>query len=356
MNIISLYMAKNAFMNERSEIYELLHANFSESGSGRISTIREMFDAWSARENSRKNDIGLVHRAIVKRLDNGQSFSKAIAPFIPKEESLILEAGEASGRLVNALQSVQQQNKAGSEINSLVTGALAEPAMSLLSIGLTSWFCGSSLWPEMIKVVPEEFWPGWSIPLIHFEIAFATHWQILGSLVVVAWLYIYSIPRWTGHVRSIFDKIPPWSIYRDRQSASFLGVLGGLLSSGMELDSAMARIAKSCDPWLSWHINQIRKRLAVAGANPLSALNTGLFSSKIMDMIEDAARNRSFDTTLAHLGTDALPVIIRKVKTMAAVTGTFLTIATGLLFVYQVAVQQSATTTATNNFTKSQMK
>lgn len=355
-NKLSIYFAKRAFMSARGEVYELLESNFSETGSRRVSTIRELFDSWATRENARKNSIGLVHRSIVKRLDVGYSFSKAIAPFIPKEEALILEAGEASGKLTQALISVQKQRGASGEIASLVSGAMAEPAMSILSIGLTGWFCGSYLWPEMLKVVHEDLWPAWALPLIQFEIGLASHWQITASVFLIAWLYWWSIPKWTGYVRSVFDKVPPWSIYRDRQSASFLGVLGGLLSSGMELDAALSRVEKGCDPWLAWHIRQIRKRLILAGANPISAFNTGLFSMKIMDLIEDAARNRSFDGALSHLGTDALPIIVKRVKTMAAVTATVLTLLTGLIFVYQVAVQQSGTNQATNNFTKTQMK
>lgn len=356
MNSLNVYLAKRTFMARRGEIYELLYSNLSESGSGRISTMRELFESWAARENKRGNAIALVFRSMVTKLDEGQSFSTAIAAFIPVEEALILDAGEASGRLVEALHSAQIQCKSGNEIKSLVATAVAEPAMSMVSISLTAWFCGSSLWPEVLKVVDIKFWPAWAVPLVKFEMAFAQHWQITAVIVFIGWLYMWSMPRWTGRIRSIFDAIPPWSIYRDRQSAAFLGVLGGLLSSGMELDAAMGRIEKASEPWLKWHIQKIRTRLSATGANPLKALDDGLFSASIMDFIEDASRTRSFDSAITHLGTDAMPLIIRKVKAMAAVAGTVLTLLTGFVFLYQVAVQQSGVTQATNNFTRSAMK
>ena len=355
-SFFSLYLAKSAFMSERGEIYELLEANFAEEGSRKVSTIRELFSAWASRESARNNDIYQVHRSIVKRLDNGLTFSKAIEPFIPKEEVLILEAAEASGQLAKGLRSVNGQRKAGSEINSIVLAAVSEPAMSLVAICLTGWFCGSPLWPEMLKVVGEKYWSAWTLPLIHFEIALAQHWQILGSFFVLVFLYVWSIPRWTGRVRSIFDRVPPWSIYRDRQAAIFLGVIGGLLASGMELDAALLRVQKCSVPWLNWHIDLMRRKLALSGASPLNAMNTGLFSNKILDLIEDAGRNKSFDLALTHLGTDALPLIVRRVKIMAAVAGTSFTLLTGLIFVYQVAVQQSGVTEATNRYIQAQSK
>ena len=353
---IQIFIAKREFLNARGEIYEMIEANFSESGSGRVSTIREIFDAWATRESSRNNSIALVHRSIVKRLDTGYTFSKAISPFIPKEESLIIEAGEASGRLVEALKSVAQQKAASSEIGSIAAAAVAEPAMAALSIFGTSWFCGSMLWPELLRVVDEKYWPSWALPLLHFEMNVARYWQFSACLVLLAWLYWWSMPRWTGISRKLFDKIPPWSIYRDRQSAAFIGVLGGLLSSGMEMDNALARIERGASPWMAWHIHTIRKKYATSGANPMRAFDTGLFSTTIIDLIEDASRNRTFDGTLIHLSAEALPIIVRRVRAMAMATGTVLSLFTGMVFMYQVAVQQSGVNSAMNNFSQAQQK
>ena len=353
---IQIYIAKREFMSTRGDIYEMIEANFSEGGSGRVSTIREIFDAWATRESSRKNSIALVHRSIVKRLDAGYTFSKAITPFIPKEEALIIEAGEASGRLVEALKSVAQQKAATSEIGSIAAAAVAEPAMGALSIFGTSWFCGSMLWPELLRVVDEKYWPAWAIPLVHFEMNVARYWQLSACLLLLAWLYWWSMPRWTGISRKFFDSIPPWSIYRDRQSAAFIGVLGGLLASGMEMDSALARIERGASPWMAWHVQNIRKRYAVSGANPMRAFNTGLFSTAIIDLIEDASRNRSFDGTLIHMSAEALPIIVRRVRAMAMATGMVLTLLTGMVFMYQVAVQQSGVNSAMNNFSQAQQK
>jgi type II secretory pathway component PulF len=354
--VMKNYFAKRAFTSQRSEIYSLIRENLAETGSRKVSTIKELFDAWAAREASRKNPIALIHRSIAIQLGDGKSFTESLAQFIPSEEALLLDAGEASGRLVEALEACQKQCKASAEINGLVAAAMAQPAMSLVSILMTGYFSGLMLWPEMLKVVEIKHWPSWAVPLVKFEIALANRWQVVGLFFVVAALYFYSIPRWTGRVRSLFDHVPPWTVYRDRQAAAFLGILGGLLSSGMELDAALRRIEKHASPWLQWHIHRIRARLAVAGSNPLSSLNTGLFSEQIRDLIEDAARNRSFDATLTHLGTDALPIIVSRVKKMAAVTGSSLLIITGLIFVYQVAVQQSGVNQATSNFMRTQMK
>jgi type II secretory pathway component PulF len=184
----------------------------------------------------------------------------------------------------------------------------------------------------------------------------ASNWWLVAAILLIAFLYWWSIPRWTGGIRSFFDKIPPWSIYRDRQSAAFIAVLGGLLASGMEVDKALQRIERGSSSWMAWHIRNIRIRYSAAGANPMRAFNTGLFSISIIDLIEDASRTRSFDSTLIHIGSEALPIIVRKVRSMAMTTGMVLSLFTGLIFMYQIAVQQSGVNAAMSNFSKSQQR
>lgn len=349
-NKIGIFFAKREFLAKRGDMYAELRANFTESGSGKVSTTLEVFNRWAARSNSRRESVGLAYRQIALRLEKGASFSEAIGPYIPKMEALIIEAGDASGRLPQALEAAELQKYAGSEIGGMVTAAMAEPAMSVATILATGYFCGLSLWPEMLRVVDEKFWPKWALPMIHWEIGLAKHWQYLALVFVVAGFYLWSIPYWTGTIRSYFDKVPPWSIYRDRQAAALLGVLGGLLSSGMELDAALARIQRSVEPWLAWHISKIRHQLVFSGANPMKAFNTGLFSLGFLDLIEDAASNRSFDDTLVHISSTALPIILKRVKVMVASTAAVMSLLTGILFAYQIGVQQSGVNDAMQSF------
>ena len=49
-------------------------------------------------------------------------------------------------------------------------------------------------------------------------------------------------------------------------------------------------------------------------------------------------------------------MIVQRVKTMATVTGTVFSLLTGMVFMYQVAVQQSGVTEATNRYMQSQSR
>jgi len=352
---IELFLAKREFTNRRGEVYDLIHANLSESGSRQISTLRELFTTWEMRESKRGSSIALVYKSIVNRLNRGIAFSQAILPFIPAEEALIIEAGDASGKLLEALTSAKKQYLSDKEIGGIVASAMAEPMMTLVSILATSYFCGAYLWPQMLSVVREAFWPAWCLPLIHFELAVVKYWQLTFVSIILGLSYFYSIARWTGSVREIFDKIPPWSLYRDRQAVACLGILSGLLTSGMELSAALDRISAKTSPWLSWQVRKIKMRMLKSGENTLRAFDSGLFSRDLVDLLEDASRNRSFDDTLRYLGNESLPRIVQKVKVLAQVTATVISLVFGCAFLYQVCVQQLGINDAIRQFSNSQM-
>jgi type II secretory pathway component PulF len=352
---IELFFAKREFMNHRGEVYEQIHSNLSESGSRQISTLRELFTVWEFRESKRGSSIALVYQSIIHRLNRGIAFSQAIIPFIPSEEALIIEAGDASGKLLEALVSAKKQYLSDKEIGGIVSSAMAEPMITLISILATSYFCGAYLWPQMLAVVNETFWPSWCLPLIHFELAVVKYWQLTFVCVILVISYYYSISRWTGRLRSFFDRFPPWSLYRDRQAVACLGILAGLLSSGMELSAALDRIALKTSPWLSWQVRTIKLKMLNSGEKTIRAFDSGLFSRDFVDLLEDASRNRSFDETLRYLGNEALPKIVQKVKVLAQVTATIISLLFGCAFLYQVSVQQMGINDAVRQFSNSQM-
>jgi len=352
---IELFFAKREFMSRRGEVYDLIYANLEESGSRQISTLCELFTRWEQRESKRGSSIALVYKSIIYRLNRGVSFSHSISPFIPNEEALIIEAGDASGTLLEALSSAKKQCNSDKEINGIVAAAMAEPMMTLLSILATSFFCGSYLWPQLLAVIKESFWPWWCLPLIHFEMAVVEYWQI--SLIAVIFIvgYYWSIPRWTGYTRQWVDHLPPWSLYRDRQAIACIGILAGLLSSGMELSAALDRVASKSTPWMSWQMRKIKSRMLSSGENTLRAFDSGLFSREFVDLIEDASRNRSFDLTLQYLGSEALPKVVQKVKTLAKTLAALMAIFFGLVFLYQMSVQQLGMNEAARNYSNSQI-
>ena len=341
LDSVIIYFGKREFSANRLELYEDLIASLSAKGSAKTITIRDRFEIWYRRQmNEGNRGIAIVYKSIVNRLEAGEDFAKALSPFIPKSELMIIESGVSSGRIVDSLKSASEQKRATDEINSLVIEAFSKPASTVLSVIATSLFCGYSLWPEILTTVKLSFFSSWTKPLIYFEMFLAQHWSVLFIPFFITCAIYFTMDKWIGQTREAFDKIAPWSIYRDIQSVILLGVIGSLLQNGVEFDAALKRVQKTSSPWLHWQISKIRERIVSSGDSQIKCLMTGFFSKKIINIVEDASQNRAFDQTLIYVATESMPFVIKKIGTIVkSVSAASLGLAMSLIM-YQVAVQQ----------------
>lgn len=353
---IKIWFAKQAFLGMRSDIYESLYAHLSDAGSRRVETLAEIFAAWCKRDTARNLSIATVYKAIEQRLKSGKTFSEAMKGFVPLEESLLLDAGEASGRLPEALQAALTSQSANAEMRGAMTGAMIQPIFNFLGLIISSVVLGNVLWPELMKTFSEKYWPDWALPLIQSNIWLADNWGVLLLGPIVLPIYYYTLPRWTGKSRRIIDHIPPWSLYRDRNASGLLVILAGLIRAGLTVDEALKRIIKSSSPYMRWHLQLMLQRMKVHGNEPIKTFETGLFSQAILDRLGDSLRTRSPDEALSQIGEKSLHAIIKLVKKSAAVGNSICMLIIGLLFAYSIAAQVIGAQDASSKFMSEMMR
>lgn len=362
MNQIKLWLVKYMFKSNRIAVYESLESSLSHVGTKKQELISVTFKRWADRDIARGKYIGSAYRAIQQRLERGMDLSEAMSPFIPVEEMLTIQAGEKgiviSGdkpKIALAIESARNQKIAADEMKAAVRGVLLEPISQTVIFLLSSMIYGAFVWPEMLAAYPEKYWPGWSLPMIQFQVWTAANWSFSFLVVVILAIYYWSLPNWTGKSRLLAEKLPFWSIYRDRMASAMLGVLGGLLHGGLTLEEALKRINKRSTPYLKWHINRIIRIIPSCGDNPMLALKTGLFSQSVLDRVEDAHSSREFDETLTHIGREALGSILKVVKRTVMFASLIIITIIAVAFLYQTAVQVFGVQDATDNFLDAQM-
>lgn len=364
MTPLYLWWVKKRFASNRIHVYEALINSLVSVGSKRQELQSETFKRWADRDSRRGKAIAFAFRSIQKRLEAGKPLSDALGPFIPVEEMLTIQAGErgsTSGdkdkkkpKVAIALESARMQKMAADEMKSAARGALTEPVSQIATFFLTSVLYGFFVWPEMMRSFPEKYWPAWAMPMIDIQLFAANNWFFFGGVFLLIYAYYWSLPNWTGRYRKIFDKFPPYSVYRDRMASALLGVLGGLLHGGLTIEEALRRVEAKAKPYLKWHVRQMIRLLPASGKDPMKALSTGLFSQDILDRIEDASASREFDETLAHMGHEALSSVVKLVQrtTKAAAVGISAMVA--VLFLYMTMVQIFGIQDATDKYIASQ--
>lgn len=333
-----MYAGALTFRANRVDTYEALIDKLENKEAGPVETLPAIFAAWAKRDRERQETRFMVYEYVQRKLANGETLAKALRPFIGDDEYLILTSGELRGDLPQALKLVIRNLQATADMKASVAGAVAQPALGLVSLLLLSVVVGLFMWPDFLRSIPWKFWPGWTHACIVVQMWLGKHWIWLTLLVLLAFWYLWSLRRWTGRGRMMFDRIPPWSIYRGQQASSLLGVLSALIASGRTVRESLVLIQGLSSPYMRWRIHQMIARYDAAGADGMAAVRTGFFSLPIMDRLEDAATNRSFDQTLRHVGDNALRLIVRVVKRQADVANTVFLLFVGALFLYTAGV------------------
>jgi type II secretory pathway component PulF len=256
---------------------------------------------------SKRRHVGIA--AVLRRwrsaIQNGQNFGQCVAPFVPNSESLLLESGGNSGRLIesflNAADAVAQSRR----IKGAIIGAGSYPALLICVLAAALVAASYKIIPAFGEVLPVEQWQGAAALTADLTAGIRNHGLnillfIIGTFFAVA----FSLPRWCGRTRLLVEGIAPWSIYRMWTGSSFLLALAALMSSGVKIDDmALRRLSGRASPYLRERITAITKQLA-SGLNLGEAMARAGHNFPEGELIDDLriyATLKGFEDNLATI-------------------------------------------------------
>lgn len=256
VNSINVYFKKQSFSNqERSEIYDQISARL-EYGSDLQKLIPEL--AASAERFTPKKASAYVLRHWSNRMSehgDGVSFAECIHDynFIPPQELMLIASGAESGRLHQTLKVASAMLDTQGELKEAYVGAIFMPLVLVLgAFGIASYF-GSTIIPDIIKGYQKTQFAGSAYKLIQFSDFLNSPLGILflAGLVlsVVAMVTTLNKTLGSGPFRVLLEKIPPWSMYKDLQSFSFLSTLAVLLGSYSDRDALIYMLGDQNSTW-----------------------------------------------------------------------------------------------------------
>jgi type II secretory pathway component PulF len=255
-----------------------------------------------------------------KNLERGMSFSEATRGWVPAEETLLLTSGNMSSLIV-ALENVGQIILANKRIGRAVFGAIAYPLLLLVLVFGIIIMVGLYLVPPLADVAGSDIiWRGGAASLIWLSNLAGKYWQEFSIIFVVACILIWwSMPRWSGRIRTAFDNLPPWNIYKIRLSVSWMMSLSAMVSAGVAIPDAMRMLADNSNRYLRNILDETLHYIA-NGDNLGDALqNTGKNfpnSELIGDMTIYADMN-DFDTNLTTISNDYLENSVKKIESLS---------------------------------------
>lgn len=264
-----------------------------------------------------REPFAIVMRQWQHNLERGMTFSEATRGWVPPEETLLVSSGNLSDLAV-ALENVGRVVEGTNRIRRAMTSAIAYPLFLLaLTFGIII-MVGIYLVPPLAEVAGNSIvWRGMARSLVVLSDFSIRYWYlflvVFAGLIAIIWV---SLANWSGRIRVLFDKMPPWNVYKIQVSVGWLMSLAAIIKAGGTIPDALRLLADNANRYLR-SILDITLRYIANGDNLGIALaNTGRKfpdDEIIGDLIIYADMN-GFEENLNQIANDYLEESVRKME------------------------------------------
>lgn len=267
----------------------------------------------------KSDPVAIALDAWIDQVRNGRRISEAIRGWVGSDEQMLLAAGEQSGSIDVALQSVSEIMIAKKNIRAAVIKGLSYP-LALLAIAFTVLIMFSfKVIPEFAKIVPDDRWTGIARIMIDFS-NFSRDWYavMIGVIIALMVVFALSLPRWTGGLRIWLDRFPPYSIYRIVYGSTWMISFSALVNAGVRLERALEQLGEGATPWLKVR-NKACLRGMRGGLNVGDALAKSGYGFPDIEIIDDLAvysRVSGFDQALSTIGREWITESVERIQGM----------------------------------------
>jgi type II secretory pathway component PulF len=306
---------------QRIRVYQKLNRFLSSSVSLR-QALEIMYQHASEDGRKPKNATALVLLQWIRSVKNGQSFGQAIQGWVPDSDRLVIEGGEAAGNLPQAIERAVMISEALRTIITAIFAGIAYPVMLFIAAIFFLIFFGIQVIPQFDDLLPRDQWTGIGAQMSMMSY-FVQDWLVYLMIVIaaVSILIAATMTRWTGKLRTKFDKYPPWSIYRLVIGAGFMLTVSGMIKAGIAVPKILTMLQRGASPW---YVEKLSKTLYQVknGHNLGEALYRTGFNFPDKDTVSDLrsyANLNKFDETLQRLGEEWLADAIKRIKAQMSV-------------------------------------
>ena len=262
MNRVERVLAKMSFAGQTKirilrQLQRLIH-----SGVRLNQSLDMLHHLYSKGGTKPREPLALMVGEWRTKISEGKPLSMALRGWVTPTEELIIQAGEQSQRLAGSLDDALQANGAAGAIQKAIIGGIAYPIVMVVFLCFILYGFATEIVPTFATILPPEEWRG-NAAVMYGISQFIVSWGLTVALSIIAAIAaaMASLPYLTGPARPKLDRLPPWSIYKISQGASFMIAMRGFLSAGLPVPDALRRMTKIANPYLLERIRAILARI-----------------------------------------------------------------------------------------------
>ena len=258
LNAIEVYYAKmicNFSTQTRLKIYRKI-ASLMRNRFSLMNALDMLHDGASNGGKNPDEPMAIAIASWAKALQNGLPFSDALKGWAPDRERLMLSVGDVSD-LEGALMNLIRVTEGSTKMIRPIIGAIAYPSFLFMMAILIIYGIGVYMVPPMIDAAPTVRWRGMALTLVNLSDWIKNYWAVaFASLPAVMAVIYFTIGIWTGTIRAIIDRLPPWSLYKVLTGISWLLALSALVKGGTPVSTALRALRRDSSRYLKERIDK----------------------------------------------------------------------------------------------------
>jgi|HigsolmetaAR203D_1030402.scaffolds.fasta_scaffold00286_26 Type II secretory pathway, component PulF len=305
----------------RIRVYRKI-ARFIANSMTLTQALETLYDHASEGGKKPTRTQAIVINEWLREVRNGKPFGRAIQGWVPESDRLVIEGGDAHGKLGIALENAIMISEASGRIRSAIIAGMAYPILIICALINFLWTFANDVIPAFEQTIPVTQWTGVAYQMAVMAEYIRNHLgHTIIAIIALLVLAFWSMPRWTGKLRVHFDRFPPWSLYRLVIGSGFLLSVAGMVKAGLPIPEILRKLQRDAAPW---YLERLRATLRhVENGNNLGeSLHMSGFDfpdrETVYDLRAYASLNK-FDETLERLGVEWLEESVAKVNAQMAV-------------------------------------
>lgn len=263
-----------------------------------------------------------VSLSIAQKISEGRPLADGMREWFAINIIEIIRVGEEGGALAETLKSaINTLSQRSGNMGALI-GAISYPLMVIaMSCGIIVYL-NSSVFTQFKAIKPVEEWPDAGRQLVSMaELIQGWWWLVLLLIGAIIFVMRRVLGNYTGDLRPLLDKFPPFNLYRRFAAARLMETLGLLVANGVVFKSAIKVMQYQANPYLSSHLVMMEHLLSMGKGNIADVLSTGLIDPADVLRLRVMAEVKGFEHGLIRMGVRGSEQTTKTLQIIAKILG-----------------------------------